>query len=53
MNSPVVLICPICKQPIRLETAKADENGRPVHEDCYIQRLFASRYDPPAPHHAE
>lgn len=38
MNTP---ICSICKQPIRLETAKTDENGKAVHEDCYLQHLMA------------
>jgi hypothetical protein len=33
--------CSFCKQPIRLETAKTDENGEAVHEDCYLQRLMA------------
>ena len=35
------LICSICKQPIQLEAANSDENGRAVHEDCYLQRLMA------------
>jgi len=39
MNSPT---CSVCKQSIRLETAKSDENGKPVHEDCYMTRLMAS-----------
>ena len=39
MDTP---ICSVCKQTIRLETAKTDENGKAVHEDCYIQRLMAS-----------
>jgi len=34
--------CAICQQPVRLETAKTDEIGQPVHEDCYLQRLMAS-----------
>jgi hypothetical protein len=38
MDTP---ICSVCQQPVRLETAKADENGKAVHEDCYLQRLMA------------
>jgi hypothetical protein len=38
MDAP---ICSVCKQPVRLETAKADENGEAVHEVCYLQRLMA------------
>jgi hypothetical protein len=49
MDTP---ICSICQQPIKLETAKTDENGKPVHEHCYIHRLLAARHDPPAPQHA-
>jgi len=30
--------CSFCKQPIRLETAKTDENGE---ADCYLLRLMA------------
>jgi hypothetical protein len=37
MDTPV---CSVCKRPIRLETAKTDENGEAVHEDCYLQRLM-------------
>lgn len=41
-------VCSICKQPVRLETAKTDEKGQAVHEDCYLQRLMASlQYSPP------
>jgi hypothetical protein len=38
MDTP---ICFVCKQPVRLETAKVDENAKAVHEDCYLQRLMA------------
>ena len=37
-----ILICAICKEPIRLETAKTDERGRAVHEDCYLQHFMAA-----------
>ena len=46
--------CPICAQPINLDRDKyADENGKVIHENCYVQRLMASRNDPPDPHHTE
>jgi hypothetical protein len=35
-NSP---ICPICLEPVRLEDAKTDEDGRAIHEDCYYASL--------------
>jgi hypothetical protein len=28
--------CHICQQPVELATAKADENGKSVHEECYV-----------------
>ena len=31
--------CSICNEPVKLETAKADEDGHPVHEDCYLDKL--------------
>jgi hypothetical protein len=34
-----VLICAFCHEPVDLETSKADENGNPVHEDCYVDYL--------------
>jgi hypothetical protein len=47
------ITCSICSQSVVLETAKTDENGKPVHEDCYIKRLLAALQDPPDPHHPE
>ena len=46
-------ICSVCHNPINLETTKTDEDGKPVHEDCYVQHLLASLNDPPGPQHAE
>jgi hypothetical protein len=32
--------CPICNQPIDLQTDTCtDENGKAVHQDCYMKRL--------------
>ena len=30
------LICPFCSEPVELETANTDQNGRAVHENCYV-----------------
>jgi hypothetical protein len=30
--------CWICNKPINLEKAKTDENGKAVHEECYVLR---------------
>jgi len=46
--------CPICKKPINLDRDRyADENGKVIHESCYLQRLMSYRNDPPDPSHAQ
>lgn len=37
------LLCPICDHPVRLELAKTDENGRAIHEQCYVLKLRLKR----------
>jgi hypothetical protein len=32
-------ICPRCLEPVSLEDAKTDEEGRAIHEDCYYASL--------------
>jgi hypothetical protein len=38
-STPYSPICPRCSQPVRLEDAKTDEDGRAMHEDCYYAGL--------------
>jgi len=41
MEHPVVqlkLNCSICNKPVDLNTAKTNEAGRAVHEECYVLR---------------
>src|SRR5215469_5262052 len=38
------LTCAICREPVNLETAKTNEDGDGVHEDCYVQNMI--RTDP-------
>jgi hypothetical protein len=33
------VICQICKKPVVLETARINEYGKAVHEDCYLKAL--------------
>ena len=33
------LICVICHKPVRLETAKTDDDGQAVHEECYAWKV--------------
>ena len=35
--------CAICSKPIRLEDSKVSEDGRPMHEECYVAKLTLSR----------
>jgi hypothetical protein len=43
------LLCAICFQPMDLKKSKSDEDGRPVHEDCYATKM-ASLDKPKKPH---
>jgi hypothetical protein len=36
-------ICSLCNKPVPLETSKADEYGKAVHEGCYLLNLSAKR----------
>ena len=35
--------CSICQKPVTLETAKTDEVGQAVHEECYLLKLGIRR----------
>lgn len=39
-NSPT---CPVCNLAVPLETAKTDEQGRAVHEQCYFSAVSDDR----------
>ena len=32
----LVLICPVLGKPVSLEECKTDDEGKPVHEECYV-----------------
>lgn len=36
---PKLPICLICREPVALESGKIDENGRPIHEECYLLKI--------------
>jgi hypothetical protein len=45
------LICAICHRPVRLETAKTDDDGNAVHEECYAWKMISdakAKNNPPA-----
>jgi hypothetical protein len=29
-------ICPLCNEPVELETSNINESGEAVHEECYV-----------------
>ena len=31
--------CPLCHEPVCLEGCKTDEDGRAIHEDCYVRKV--------------
>ena len=31
--------CSICNEPMDLKTAKTDEDGKGVHEKCYVDKM--------------
>jgi hypothetical protein len=35
------LVCTVCTRPISLETSNTDENGKAVHEECYVGKTIA------------
>jgi hypothetical protein len=42
-SSPVIP-CALCSKPVNLQIdLYADENGKPVHEECYVNRLVSAR----------
>ena len=38
-----LLPCVICNQSISLEESKVTEDGKPVHEECYYQKIKARK----------
>jgi hypothetical protein len=41
--------CSICNEFVELETAKINEIGKPVHEECYVQEISPRRSIRPPP----
>ena len=35
-RTPSPLLCQICGKTVAVETSKTDEDGRAIHEDCYV-----------------
>jgi hypothetical protein len=42
------LHCVLCSEPVNMTVDLcADENGKAVHEDCYVKHIASSRPKPP------
>ena len=42
IRTPIhAVICVLCRNLVSLESARTDDNGRTVHEACYLERLLA------------
>jgi hypothetical protein len=37
------LLCRVCGKPMTIELAKTDEDGKAVHDTCYLARLSKRR----------
>jgi len=35
--------CPICNEAVEIETSKTDENGKAIHEECYVAKIIEHR----------
>jgi hypothetical protein len=35
-SDPTILKCSLCNKPVDLNTAKTNEAGQAVHEECYV-----------------
>jgi hypothetical protein len=33
------VLCQLCNEPVFLESARINEHGKPVHEDCYVESI--------------
>jgi hypothetical protein len=40
ISKPRFPVCSLCNEPVELETAKADEHGNSIHEECYVLGLI-------------
>ncbi len=50
MSSPVpfcVLICSICGKRVNVESRRTDEDGRAIHEECYLSQAHGKYSEGP------
>ena len=39
--------CPICNEPVSLESSKTDEDGQATHEECYVAKVCSKSFSGP------
>jgi hypothetical protein len=44
MQEDKSFLCSVCFKSIDLKQCKADDRGRPVHEDCYTRMLLHQHF---------
>jgi len=45
-EQPEFPVCPLCNRHVVLETAKVDEYGKAMHEECYLLKLHLKQDKP-------
>jgi hypothetical protein len=45
-KTPPFPVCPLCNEAAEINTAKTDDEGRAVHEECYVRNLAQSKGAP-------
>ena len=43
-----LLLCRLCGKPVAIETSKTDEDGRAIHEDCYVLKVQLGQANQPS-----
>jgi len=52
LNHEICFICAICGESVEVITCVTDEFGKPVHEQCYAEKV-AREKQPPHSSHSE
>ena len=39
-------ICSLCNEAVEIETTKTNQDGKAVHEECYVKSISTPRSEP-------
>jgi hypothetical protein len=42
LTVPEAPLCSFCGKPVEILTAKTDENGKSIHEVCYVRKMLGA-----------